>query len=558
MSVVPASSRSSAFLIPVAGPGNAPIALAHKPGGLLVGRHESCDVRLAGDNVSRTHARLSFDGRRWRAADLKSRWGTFVNGMRLAPDRETPLGEGDLLRITPWTFRFAGSMSSKSGLLDSAMQPVDDSPEAARLVTTLGSGRLPTLGDEMLALLLESAAGIHAAGDEKSLAELVLDKACQGSGLPNAALLKPASTGGRFEVVASRRASGTGPIAYSRSLLSAAADGELAELSTARQPIDVSQSIVSMGVRSALCVPIMLGQTTAAYLYLDSRGEENASHLLPLRPNAAPFCLGLARMAGLALANLKRVEMERRSAAMDAELAAAAAAQQWILPRRVGSARRFSWTGESRPGAHLAGDFYDLIPLPDGRLAAAIGDVSGHGVAASVLMTAAAGFLHAALQESGDPGAALTRLNAFICPRRPTDKFVTMWVGVFDPDRGTLRYVDAGHGYVLVGPDEGGLDRLDRGGQFPVGIEEDCRYESIEIPLAAAGRALLISDGIVEQFSGESDAGSRAKPFGLDGLEQVIGQSAGGDLVAQLFDAVTQHAGRQSLSDDATAVLVRW
>ena len=148
----------------------------------------------------------------------------------------------------------------------------------------------------------------------------------QGSGLPNAALLKPAGSAGRFEIVASRSPQGFAAIVYSRALLNAAANGQVAELSADRQTFDISQSIVSMGVRSALCVPLMLGQTVAAYLYLDSRGDQNSANRLPLRPNASAFCLALGRMAGLALANLKRLEMERRAADIETELAAAAAA----------------------------------------------------------------------------------------------------------------------------------------------------------------------------------------------------------------------------------------
>jgi len=132
----------------------------------------------------------------------------------------------------------------------------------------------------------------------------------------------------------------------------------------------------------------------------------------------------------LALANLKRIDMERRSALLEADLKAAATAQQWILPQRQGHIGPFRYSGESRPGRHVGGDFFDIIPLKDDRLAIAIGDVSGKGVTASVLMTTAQGFLHAALEESGDPQHAVTRLNHFIHERSESNKFVTLWVGV--------------------------------------------------------------------------------------------------------------------------------
>src|SRR5258708_24458828 len=100
---------------------------------------------------------------------------------------------------------------------------------------------------------------------------------------------------------------------------------------------------------------------------------------------------------------MMRIDRERRAAQLEADLTAAAAAQQWILPQQDGSFGRFHYVGQSTPGRHVGGDFYDLIDLGSQRLALAIGDVSGKGVAASVLMTATQGFLHAALQESADP-----------------------------------------------------------------------------------------------------------------------------------------------------------
>jgi sigma-B regulation protein RsbU (phosphoserine phosphatase) len=559
MSVAIQRESAVAWLVPVAGPTTGTVELTTKPAGVLIGRSEQSDVRLAADNVSRAHARITFDGSRWRVTDLASRWGTFVNGVKVSPSRDVPLGDGDLLRISPWTFRFGAKPATGGGLLDGSLETHDDSDEVGTLVQTVTLDRLPTLGDELLALLLESAAGIHAAQDEKTLGKVVLDNACRGSGLPNAAMLRPLNHAGRYEVIAARSPAGGAPIAYSRSLLAGAAGGEVAELSTDRQPVDVSQSIMSMGVRSALCVPIHLGQTVAAFLYLDSRGDEGAGHRLPLRPHASAFCLALGRMAGLALANLKRVEMERRAAQIESDLAAAAEAQRWILPRRQGKFGPYSYTGESRSGSHLGGDFYDVIALGADRIAVAVGDVSGHGAAASVLMTASAGFLHAALHEAGDPGAAVTRLNRFVCPRRPMDKFMTLWVGVFDLGAGVLRYVDAGHGYALLGDGAGAMDRLNEGGSFPIGVEDDAVYEATTVPLPSGGRALLISDGLVEQFGTSFDAQGKPVAFATTGVQRVMGESAPGeDLVAALFEAVVKHAGQPSLSDDATAVLVEW
>jgi len=266
-------------------------------------------------------------------------------------------------------------------------------------------------------------------------------------------------------------------------------------------------------------------------------------------------------MASLALSNLKRIDMERRQVKMDAELSAAAAAQRWILPKRESTLSGFTITGESRPGAYVGGDFFDLIVLSDTKLAVALGDVTGHGIAASVLMTAAQGFLHAALQEHADAARAVADLNRFVNPRRSDDKFVTAWVAVFDSEAQTISYVDAGHGYALMLDPGGGTTMLAEGDGLPIGLFAEAEYKSVTKPLAPGGRAVVISDGLVEQYGPvhRDDGTSANEQFSIAKVAGVLTDTPpGADPVTALFDAVVKHAGTTHLQDDATAVLVRW
>lgn len=558
LSVVPAAT---AWLVPLAGPPLEPIQLTAKPGGITIGRHEQCDVAVPSDadKVSRVHARFAHDGGRWRIIDMKSRWGTFVNGVRLSGG-EMPLSEGDFIRIVPWTFSF----SLKGGVRRGLKAADDDRGSINTLVRKVGDDAVGTLAEDMLSLLLESAAGIHAAPDEKSLCETILDAATRGTGMTNAAMLRPLDQRGTIEVVASHRhPSDEGSPMYSRSLIATASTGVVAELSGGANPTggDVAQSIVQMKIASAICVPLMLGTTVAAYLYLDSRSH--GSRLTPhrLRPNASAFCTALGRMASLALANIKRIDVERRQASMEAELNAAAVAQRWIFPKRDTKVGPFSIIGESRPGTYLGGDFFDIIPLPDKKLAIALGDVTGHGVAASVLMTSAQGFLHAALEQHADAARAVNLLNRFIHPRRSDEKFVTLWVGVFDLAAGKLQYVDGGHGYAQMLRADGAFEALDAGDGLPVGVFDGIEYLAVETKLNPGDRMLVVSDGIIEQFGPvqKPDGTTALDHFNLAGVEKTIrALGAGDDTVARLFDAVVNHAGSTTLQDDATAVLVSW
>jgi serine phosphatase RsbU (regulator of sigma subunit) len=504
--------------------------------------------------VSRFHARLWLEGGQWRIADLKSRWGTFVNGVALSPHRQAALADGDLVRIAPWTFLFTTSPPGQRGA-----QSTDDLGQMQTLVRTLGANDAAAMGDPMLPMLLESAARIHGALDEHELARVVVEEAQRATGLPNAAWLKPVDASRRINIVAQVPPSGSAQ--FSRSMLSAASGGVVAQL-CADQTSDVSASIVRLGITSALCVPVVLaapdsqgGATVAAFVYLDRRGSGGI--VLP-SAGAVSFCLALARMAGMALANILRLEMARRAALIDAELRAAAQAQQLILPRRMERFGPFTCLGQSRPGRFLAGDFYDWIALGEGRLALTLGDVCGKGVAASVLMTAAQGFLHASLLQHGDPERAADGLNRYLAGRLASGAFVTLWVGVLDSLTRRLRYVDCGHGYALLRDAQGAFTRLDLGENLPIGVDAQrpSRAQSVELP--ASGRAIVVSDGAIEQPAAGSTPSDR-QAFGLEGVRRAI-DSCGpaGDEIASLFAAIESHAGGDALADDATAIAVRW
>ena len=539
------------FLVPISGPPLAPISLVAKPGGAAIGRHENCDLKLPADaeKVSRNHARfVCDDDGQWRVVDLKSAWGTFVNGVKIDPGVQSALRENDLIRITPWTFRFSSDTKRRG------VATADDAGQT--IVRSIPAGESAALKEDLLKLLLDTASSIHEAATEQQLAEQIMDAAVRGTGLNNAIVLRPVDTGGKVEVVASKLSpSAQGGITFSRSLLAVAERGEVAEISQTATG-NISESIVSMKINAALCVPIMLGPSPAQFLYLDSRGAIKQS----LHAHASAFGVALGRMASLALSNLKRIEFEKRQAALDNDLKSAAVAQKWILPKRHNQIDRFTCVGESRPGQYVGGDFFDVIPLPGGKLAVAVGDVSGKGVAASVLMTAAQGFLHSALLAHGDPARAATALNLFISPRRDASKFVTLWVGVFDPLAKQLHYVDAGHSYAALLCDGGPCKMLDAGGGPPIGVLDTQVYIAETIALPDTGKVMVVSDGIIEQFGLVSRDGKlEQQQFEMAGVTQTLAHGSGGaDEVADVFTAVIEHAGTDKLADDATAVVVRW
>lgn len=552
-------------LVSLAGPEPKSVEL-RAPGPITIGRASHHPLSLNDTRVSRDHAVLScaptLDGTtgatqaEWRIADTNSRHGTWLNGLRLTPGRPLPLREGDRVLIAPWTFQvLPAGQKPQEGL---NLATIADSP--LETVSQIDERVADALAQERLALLLRCANALHSAPDEESLAESIVDAASTGTGFANVALLRATATVGEVGLIAHRgQILGGGSALLSRSLLEEASRGTPARLVRREDSAAPAVSIVELGIEEALCVPILLEGLLAGYLYLDNRGGRGARVV----GDAAGFAIGLSRLAALAWANLRRVEAERRSARMEAELSAAGRMQSLLLPPREGAFGPFRYVGQSRPGRYVGGDFFDVIPLPDDRIAVAVGDVSGKGVEAAVLITATQGFLHAALLDHGDPGRAMTELNRYAHPRSPAGKFITLWIAVLDAKRGEMHAVDAGHGHAFFLGAGGSLAPVPLTKSFPVCIVDDTQYTAHTLPLRPDASLLVLSDGLIEEPAagrpGESDRERRARQFSVEGVRGCLTSLAPGeDEIRALFEAVQRHAENEQLADDATAVLVRW
>jgi sigma-B regulation protein RsbU (phosphoserine phosphatase) len=133
---------------------------------------------------------------------------------------------------------------------------------------------------------------------------------------------------------------------------------------------------------------------------------------------------------------------------------------------------------------------------------------------------------------------------------------MTLWAGVFDLRKRQVTYVNAGHGYAFLALPDGAFTMLDAGEDFPIGFVDQAEYRAITQPLPPAGRALVLSDGIVEQFGAAGDAAQ--EQFGLKRVKAALSATTQDDVITALFDAVVRHAQSSGLQDDATAVLVGW
>jgi serine phosphatase RsbU (regulator of sigma subunit) len=526
---------------------------------VTVGRRLDNSVVLDHPTISRTHAEFRYDasGDRWQILDRHSRLGTWLNGVKLESGRAVPLMPGDRISIGPWMFRVVDAFGA-GGLGDRTLT-IDDLAATGATISAVQPDSPSSLAQEHLQLLLNCAESIPLAGDETSLADAVLGALVSGTGFMNAAFLRPMASDGSVELIAQRSANDVeGPLSIGRSLIREASKGNTVRWTASNVPADHTSTMMRLNVTEAVCVPLQHDQTILGYLYLDNRST--ASARARSLPDAGAFAVGIGRLASMALVNLTRQDVERRFAVVRGELAAAARTQQLILPKATGEIGPFTYVGECRPGRTVSGDFYDIIPLTDGRLAVTLGDVVGKGVSASVLMTTSQGFLHGALCEHGDPNRAVCDLNRFLLERSAEGRFVTLWVGVFDAEQSTLTYVDAGHGYAFLARADDTISLLTEGGGPPVGIMSNQTFVTTEMTLPTSGRLVVVSDGVIEQPAEGPENERSNDEFGRARVEEAVTAAAAQarDETQAIFAALVAHAGGPSLADDATVLVVRW
>jgi sigma-B regulation protein RsbU (phosphoserine phosphatase) len=227
--------------------------------------------------------------------------------------------------------------------------------------------------------------------------------------------------------------------------------------------------------------------------------------------------------------------------------------QRAMLPQEMVTGGGLEAYGFTRPANTVGGDFYDVLPMPDGRLIIALGDVSGKGSPAALLMALTLAILRTLVDEGLGPAELAQRLNVQVSRHAPGSRFVTMVLAVFDPVTGALQYVNAGQNPPLIRRMHGAIERLTSGG-VALGMFELSTYTTGHTSLAAGDVLVLYSDGITEA---ENKQGIF---FDESGLEDVINRHWWEDaatLGKAIVTSVEAHATDTRLADDLTVLAIR-
>ena len=215
----------------------------------------------------------------------------------------------------------------------------------------------------------------------------------------------------------------------------------------------------------------------------------------------------------------------------------------------------FDIGGASYPAEAIGGDYYDYLPLTDGSLGVAIGDVSGHGVGPALMMAEVRAYLRAFAHMSDEPGAILGLVNCVILPDIEGDRFITLLLARLDPASRTFVYASAGHptGYILNATGE--VKQALPSTAIPLGIMPDCNFPSSSpIALETGDLILFLTDGIVE---------ARAPDGAIFGTRRTIDlvrcyrHAPAREIVENLYHAVRAYAQNQTQYDDITATVIK-
>ena len=237
---------------------------------------------------------------------------------------------------------------------------------------------------------------------------------------------------------------------------------------------------------------------------------------------------------------------------LDGELRSAAEYVESLLPQDL-DRPRLRITSSFVPSSELGGDFIGSVALGDDRVAVFLLDVTGHGIAASLLAVSISHAIREHLREpdlATDPGRLLTRVNAAFRMQDNANRFATAWLGVFDENTREVTYACAGHHpAVVVGT--AGQHRLEES-DLPIGIVDDTVYESVSAQLSQNDRLYLFSDGVFEV------ALPGGNQLGLRGFEALIEDSAriSESPTSAIIDSVRRMGRTNQFSDDATVLEV--
>jgi sigma-B regulation protein RsbU (phosphoserine phosphatase) len=535
-----------------------------------VGRGLDMDVRLDELTVSKRHARIIRDDRgEYILEDLASSNGTYLNGVEITTK---PLKDGDELRIGSTIFVFHKSPSDTSyiGVEEEGKQIDIDGQDTASSVVSrvdmtsdtgeLGGGApaTDTTVEELvktnyrLRTMLEIAQSIGGALDEDELLNRIVEKLFEVFPETNRGfiILREPETG-RL-IPRATKSTGHGQddedrLQISETILDYVLEQKQAILSTdlmSDERLPTSQSILDFDMRSVMCAPLLSEGEVLGFIQLDTSRiannyDDDGLHLLA----------GIANQAALTIANARLHNQLVKRERLEQDLRNARRIQTSFLPKQPPNVENYSFANYYGTALEVGGDFYDTVAVGDEEVLITVGDVSGKGITAALMMAVMASNLRFFAGSRMGPAELLRKLNEAALSSE-TDMFVTVLVMYLDRHTHVARMCNAGHCYPMRRKANGTVERIEAASGFPVGITEDADFPESTFEVEPGDIICLFTDGVIEAMDMEG------KQFGYKKLGRVM-QTAGNsvdEVVQAIQRSIREHAGAAPQSDDLTLV----
>lgn len=515
---------------------------------VTLGRSSTNDLCYPEDaGLSRQHLVIEKTGGGWVLHDLGSKNGTLVNGVRIASAH--PIAPTDRVAAGHLVIEFSnrpGSGLEKTVIfVEGASVPPASTTVVTNLAGVLGDEKELESGLQMRALI---RAGRELAG-HMSLDELftmIMDLSIEAVGAARGVLMTIEN--GELEA---RAAKGEG-FRISKTVRDRVIEkGESLLVRDARldQAFADRMSIVEQQVRSIVAVPLQTESRVIGLIYLDSphfvhEFTKDDLNLLTVMANVAAIRIEHARLA----------EVEQTERLLNKELEQAAEIQRGLLPKAAPRTPGMDLAGYNAPCRTVGGDYYDFIPYDDGRVAIFVADVAGKGMPAAMLMSNLQARVQVLFDDPSNLSALITRLNRIITNNCPTNRFISLFVGVYDAATGDMTYCNAGHNPPLLVRCDGRVEELGGTGVI-LGILPIATYDQKKCHLDIGDTVVMFSDGVTEACRPDSD-----DQFGEERLAGVLSE-ARCTSAQEVCDAIQQRLadwmGAAPPADDITLVIAR-
>jgi len=300
--------------------------------------------------------------------------------------------------------------------------------------------------------------------------------------------------------------------------------------------------------RVALVLPLVARGRLIGLLGLGMKTEQE-----DYAPEELRILDSLTAQVAVAAENLRLLEENVDKLRLEEQLQMARRIQRGFLPRQVPATAGLEVAASSRFCLEVAGDYYDIIPLPGGETVLAVGDVSGKGAGAALLMANLQASLRTAVGVGVPLSEVVGRINELILGNTSPEDYITFFAAIFDPRQRTLTYVNAGHNPPLLRRAAGLIEALDVGGLI-LGFMSDVNYEQATVALAPGDLLLLYTDGVSETMNAAEEEFGEARLRAF--MERHDGRTPG-ETLALLEREVLEFHGHAALEDDFTLLWAR-